>query len=73
MVDEFLESYVSWREACEDVESAYSRWKESRAQQRDYEFATYQAALDREEHAAGIHSLMAERLRTVAEPSLEAA
>jgi hypothetical protein len=62
LVDEFVESYVSWREACEDVQSAYRRWAECQPQQRGLSFATYQAALDREEQAASIHSQLAAQL-----------
>ena len=66
LVDDFMESYVSWREACEDVRRAYRRWLESTPHQRHLGFATYRAALDREEHAAGVHSQTAERLAAVA-------
>jgi DNA-binding SARP family transcriptional activator len=55
-VDEFIESYVRWREACEDVGAAYRRWADSEPQQRNLAFATYRAALQREERAATIHS-----------------
>jgi hypothetical protein len=53
--DEFLESYVCWREACEDVRSAYRRRAKSSPRQRGLAFAAYRAALDREEYAAGVH------------------
>jgi hypothetical protein len=62
VADGFLESYLRWREACEDVSAAYRRWSESEPQQRALGFSTYQAALDREEYAAGIHSEWVERL-----------
>ena len=54
-VDEFLESYVRWREACEDVQSAYRRWTQAPEEDRTLSFEIYSAALDREEHAARIH------------------
>jgi hypothetical protein len=66
VADEFIESYVCWREACEDVHSAYRRWGDCQPQQRDLGFATYRAALEREERAAGVHLEWAERLRAVA-------
>jgi hypothetical protein len=62
LIDGFLESYVSWREACEDVRAAYRRWTECNPQQRGLGFATYCAALDREEYAAGVHSHWADRI-----------
>ena len=64
--DEFVESYVCWREACEDVRAAYERWVNCEPQQLDMGFATYRAALEREEHAASIYSDWTERLGAVA-------
>jgi hypothetical protein len=57
LVDEFLDSWVCWREACEDVRSAYERWSASRRPQRALAFESYRAALDREEQAAHVHSV----------------
>jgi hypothetical protein len=62
LADEFTESYVCWREACEDVGAAYRRWADGGPQQRTLGFATYCAALEREELAASIHSEWAELL-----------
>jgi len=63
LVDEFLETWISWREACSDVRTAYACWSESEAAQRDLAFAGYRAALDREDQAARVHSIWTERLR----------
>jgi hypothetical protein len=60
--DELLESYVSWREACEDVRAAYERWGISKPPQRTLAFGRYRAALDREEHTARLHSKLAAQL-----------
>jgi hypothetical protein len=65
LVDEFVESYVCWREACDDVRSAYAGWGKREAPARDLGFGGYRAALDREEQAARVHSDWAERLRSV--------
>jgi hypothetical protein len=46
--DEFLESYVSWREEAATVQMAYDRWQAGEA----LAFAAYRAALDREEQGA---------------------
>ena len=62
LVDRFLESYICWREACLDARAAYRDWKMCRPPQRVLAFAGYRAALDREEHAAGIYSDWTERL-----------
>ena len=62
LVDAFLDSYIRWREACEDVWSTYRQWAECAPQQRRLGFAAYQSALDREEHAASLHCQWAERV-----------
>jgi hypothetical protein len=62
LADEFLDSWVSWREACEDVRSAYERWGKCETPQRGLAFACYRAALDREDHAATVHSVWTDRL-----------
>jgi hypothetical protein len=46
--DEFLESYVCWREEAATVQNAYDQWQAGEA----LAFAAYRAALDREEQAA---------------------
>jgi hypothetical protein len=66
LVSEFLESYIYWTEACEDVRSAYQRWRDSKGPSRALEFSLYSAALDHEEYAAAIHSSRTERLRAAA-------
>jgi hypothetical protein len=51
----FLESYITWREACQDVRSAYRRWLGSGPRDRGLAFAAYLAALEREERASTVH------------------
>jgi hypothetical protein len=63
IVDDFLDSYVSWREACEEVRNAYECWRDCKPPQRTLGFKWYRAALDREEQAAGVHWTRADRLR----------
>ena len=63
LADEYLDSWVSWREACEDVRSAYERWETSKASQRGLAFASYRAALDREDHASRVYSVWTDRFR----------
>jgi len=60
--DEFLESYVRWREACEDVRTAYTRWCECEPARRALAFKVYCAALDWEEHTADVHAERAQQL-----------
>jgi hypothetical protein len=41
VTDVFIESYVSWREACRDVQAAYRRWQTCKPPQRVLAFAGY--------------------------------
>jgi hypothetical protein len=63
LVDELFDSWVCWREACEDVRSAYECWGHSKAPQRAVAFASYCAALDREDQAARVYSMHVGRVR----------
>jgi hypothetical protein len=63
LIDKVFASWVCWREACEDVRSAYERWGNCESSQRDLAFASYRAALDREDHAARVYSVWTDRLR----------
>ena len=65
LADAFVDSWVSWREASEDVRIAYRWWSECARPQRALAFASYRAALDREQHAASVHSDWAERIRAL--------
>ena len=63
IADQFQESYAHWREACEEVRSAYELWHKCTPRHRTVGFKTYRAALDREELAARVHSHRAQELR----------
>jgi hypothetical protein len=63
LVDELIESWVCWREACEDVRRAYECWGQCRAPQRAVAFGSYRAALDREDQAARVYSMHVGRVR----------
>jgi hypothetical protein len=54
--EEFLKSYVRWREACAEVRVAYARSEMAERPDRRLAFAAFCAALDREEHAARVHA-----------------
>ena len=62
---ELLDSQDSWREASEDVRAAYAWWRECAMRDRALAFELYRVALDREQHAASIHSESAERVRAL--------
>jgi hypothetical protein len=64
LVDDVIERYVCWREACAGVDAAYAAWHVARRGERRLAGAAYVAALDREEHAALVYSQMIERVTT---------
>jgi hypothetical protein len=63
--DAILDSYARWREACEDVRSAYKAWHGSSAVQRDPSFEGFRAALNWEEQMARVHADRTGELRAV--------
>jgi hypothetical protein len=73
LADEFLNSYVCWREACEDVRRAHRRWVRSTRRQRALAFAAYCAALDREEYASRVYAQCALRIRSAGDEIRSAA
>jgi hypothetical protein len=62
VTDEFLESYVCWREASQDVRTAHEHWATCAPHRRHVAFESYRAALDSEEHAAWMYCDWTERL-----------
>ena len=63
LVDDYLESYIRWREECANVHHAYTHWLAAARPDRALAFASYGQALDREEHAAQLLSEHATRIR----------
>jgi len=51
-VDDMMDDYVSWRDACGAVAVSYENWKCSDRTDDGLAFSVYVAALDREEQAA---------------------
>jgi hypothetical protein len=66
LVTRFRTATSWWREACDDVWSAYWAWVECDSGEGGLRFAAYQSALDREENTAVIHHERARRLSTLA-------
>ena len=62
VVEAFMDSWVCWREACEDVRSAYERWGSATGAERALAFQSFRAALGREEQAALVHAGSTHRL-----------
>jgi hypothetical protein len=61
-VDEFLETFVSWREASTAARDAYESWTRAGDPERALGFAAYLAALDGEEAAARAYRQCVERI-----------
>ena len=60
--DEFVASYVRWREAALSANNAYERWAGVDGQDQAAAFAAYRAALDGEELAARAYRECADRV-----------
>ncbi len=63
LIDQVIESYVVWREACEAVEESYSAWRRAPSEQGEAAYATFVATLNREELAADEYQFMVEQAR----------
>jgi hypothetical protein len=65
LVDEMMDRYTDWREACHVVEVAYRRWDQAAAKDAALAHAGYVAALDLEAHAAGAYAELVQRARRI--------
>jgi hypothetical protein len=63
-VDELIDDYVSWREACTAVAVSYENWRCSGRPDKKLAFSGYVAALDREEQAATAYQLALAQVTT---------
>jgi hypothetical protein len=63
LVDDALSAYVEWREECRAVRACHELWRTATRGQAVLDHARYQAALDREEAAAGAYAERLERVR----------
>jgi hypothetical protein len=55
-IDDLMDCYVAWREACYAVDLAYQRWAEATPEQSGSFYSGYVAALDREEQASLVYA-----------------
>jgi hypothetical protein len=62
VVDELMEHYVSWREACAAVSAAYEGYERAPRQEQRMAFGAYLAALDREALAAATYQGAVQRI-----------
>lgn len=65
VIDQLIEGYVVWREACAAVQAAYDVWRRAPEDQAGAAFADYVAALNWEERAAEDYEFLAARARHV--------
>ena len=63
-VDDMMDDYVSWRDACAAVAVSYENWKSSVRTDMKLAFSAYVAALDREEQAATAYERAVARVAT---------
>jgi hypothetical protein len=65
LVDEAIEAYVAWREACIWLNDAYLVWSRQRGSNADAPFGGYTEALDHEERTAACYARVLERVSDV--------
>jgi len=61
-LDDLVDDYVSWREACAVASAAYDNWKCAPHEDQRLAFSEYVAALNCEEQAAAVYQQAVERL-----------
>ena len=74
LLDNLIEAYVDWREACGRVNDAYRSWASEAASCDSVAFGLYLAALDAEEQAAEVYAALvrsAEQLPWSRDPGAE--
>jgi hypothetical protein len=64
LIDQVIEAYVDWREACLEVNDRYLCWASETGPNARGPFARYVAALDAEGHAAEVYAERIGRART---------
>ena len=62
LADEFLETYLRWREESAALQLAYDRWRAAQAEDSAFAYAAFRAALELEERAAAVFGACAGRL-----------
>jgi hypothetical protein len=63
LIDDLMDAYQGWCEESAAVDSAYQRWSVASSPDAADAFATYVAALDREERASGEYARLFARGR----------
>lgn len=70
LVEGAVTAYTQWRGECAAVRNAYRRWVGASAAEKPFAFDDYNAALDREEHAAGRYAHLMGRAGQLPETGL---
>ena len=65
MVDELMDAYVAWRQACAHLEDAHRRWRQARRRDAAQAYERCAAALDEEGRAAARYAAVARRAEEV--------
>lgn len=65
IIDELMDVYLGWREACVEAQAAYRRWSHAVTGDRALTHAAFTAALDREASAADCYRQRAEIASTL--------
>jgi hypothetical protein len=71
LLNEAMDAYIEWREQCRAVRVAYSSWAGAPASDAEVWYATYAAALDREERASELYARLAGRVGDLVPTDLE--
>jgi hypothetical protein len=66
LVDQLVEAYVGWREACARVDDAYRFWAIDTGACGRIAFGSYVAALDAEERSAEVYAGLVRRADALA-------
>jgi hypothetical protein len=66
LVDQLVEAYVGWREACARVDDAYRFWATDSGPSGRVAFGLYVAALDAEERSAEVYAGLVRRADVLA-------
>ncbi len=64
-LDDLMDDYVSWREACGVVSASYINWKRAGREEQRLAFGEYIAALNCEEEAATVYQRSVERIAAI--------
>ena len=70
LTDVLLGLYCDWRTRCEDVRTNYERFSSAPRADRALAFASFEAALDREESAAEAYAAQIRRMAIAERPRM---